>query len=238
MERALQRGLSSLGKERARITELMIRSRVATSLHLRQRRFAGVILAVFLLAGIGLSKTTPKHSSSRHLKSPCHSRKNAKLKKVAHGQRTIDDERSHEIQIALIHEHYLCGEPTGVWDQETRDALVRYQADNGWQTKVTPDSRALIKLGLGPDHKGLLNPDTAAIPSAHEPGLHQDTQPGGPAQPPPPPAKSQTSSVLPQPHFQPDGFGVMAPPVSRSGQISLVHPVLERSASAVTAGRR
>lgn len=99
---------------------------------------------------------------------------------MAHRQGTIDDQRTREIQAALIHEHYLDGEPTGVWNQETRDALVRYQAGNGWQTKVTPDSRALIKLGLGPDHKGLLNPDTAAIPSAHELGWHHETQTVGP----------------------------------------------------------
>jgi len=41
--------------------------------------------------------------------------------------------------------------------------MQKYQADQGWQSKVVPDSRALIKLGLGPDHAGLLNPDTAAI---------------------------------------------------------------------------
>ncbi len=28
--------------------------------------------------------------------------------------------------------------------------MVKYQTDNGWQSKITPDSRALIKLGLGP----------------------------------------------------------------------------------------
>lgn len=28
--------------------------------------------------------------------------------------------------------------------------MRRYQADHGWQTKLTPDSRAIIKLGLGP----------------------------------------------------------------------------------------
>lgn len=30
--------------------------------------------------------------------------------------------------------------------------MTRYQADHGWQTKITPDSRALIKLGLGPKY--------------------------------------------------------------------------------------
>ena len=37
--------------------------------------------------------------------------------------------------------------------------------DNGWQTKVVPDSRALIKLGLGPNYSAeLLNapPKTAS----------------------------------------------------------------------------
>jgi hypothetical protein len=28
--------------------------------------------------------------------------------------------------------------------------MGKLQADNGWQTKLVPDSRALIKLGLGP----------------------------------------------------------------------------------------
>jgi len=59
--------------------------------------------------------------------------------------------------------------------------MMRYQGANGWQTKVMPDSRALIKLGLGPDHKNLLNPDTAAVSSPHELGLTKDAIPGGSA---------------------------------------------------------
>ena len=69
--------------------------------------------------------------------------------------------------------------PPAAWDEATRDAMTRYQAANGWQTKLTPDSRALIKLGLGPDHKGLLNPETANIPAPHELGVDSGTQPGG-----------------------------------------------------------
>jgi hypothetical protein len=67
-----------------------------------------------------------------------------------HGQQAIDADRSRQIQTALIREHYLDGEPNGVWDDRSKQAMLKYQADNGWQTKVTPDSRALIKLGLGP----------------------------------------------------------------------------------------
>ena len=42
------------------------------------------------------------------------------------------------------------GEPTGHWDSSTQAAMQRYQSDHGWQTKLIPDSRAIIKLGLGP----------------------------------------------------------------------------------------
>ncbi len=55
----------------------------------------------------------------------------------------------------------MTGEPTGRWDASTEDALRRFQAANGWQNKTVPDSRALIKLGLGPSHDHLLNPESA-----------------------------------------------------------------------------
>jgi|ERR1035441_4400616 hypothetical protein len=121
------------------------------------------------------SSTSAKTSSSKSKK------KSAKA--TSHGQHTIDQERTLEIQQALVREHYLSGEPTGKWDQDTKDALLRIQAENGWQTKLTPDSRALIKLGLGPDKKGLLNPDTAVMSSPHELGTQHDTTPGGSSQP-------------------------------------------------------
>jgi hypothetical protein len=69
-----------------------------------------------------------------------------------HGQQKIDPARARQIQEALVREKYLEGEPSGVWDARTEQAMLRYQGDNGWQSKITPDSRALIKLGLGPDH--------------------------------------------------------------------------------------
>jgi hypothetical protein len=62
-----------------------------------------------------------------------------------------------EIQRALIREHYMAGEANGKWDAATTAAMQKYQADQGWQTKLTPDSRALKKLGLGPDYSGAIN---------------------------------------------------------------------------------
>ena len=78
------------------------------------------------------------------------------------GQKDIDDQRCRAIQEALVREKYLDGEPTGHWDDRSKAAMQKYQQDNGWQTKVVPDSRAIIKLGLGPSNEGLINPDTAA----------------------------------------------------------------------------
>jgi len=73
------------------------------------------------------------------------------------GQQVIKSERVTEIQQALIREHYLTGEPSGQWDATTKAAMQKYQATQGWQTKLMPDSRALKKLGLGPDYSNAIN---------------------------------------------------------------------------------
>ncbi len=67
--------------------------------------------------------------------------------------------------MALIKQGYLTGQPTGRWDEQTVAAMKKLQGDNGWQTKITPDSRALIKLGLGPQDDTTPR-TTAPAPSA------------------------------------------------------------------------
>ena len=58
--------------------------------------------------------------------------------------------------------------------------MQKYQADQGWQTKLMPDSRALKKLGLGPDYSNAINaknstfaapPPVSTIPAATGRGL-------------------------------------------------------------------
>ena len=134
------------------------------------------------------------------------SRKNSK-KKIARGQQKIDPERAQAIQEALIREHYMTGEPAGTWNQASEDAMRRYQADHGWQSKTVPDSRALISLGLGPSHDHLLNPESAMTtgpevshgPSVTSSSLSQSpvshgAEPGERATPSPAvPANSSTS---------------------------------------------
>lgn len=122
---------------------------------------------------------TVSAQTSRKLSAPAESRSTAKLDRVsAHstsrkgkksrksasgrrGQQKIDPARAREIQEALIRGHYLDGTASGIWDAQSQSAMQRYQADNGWQSKTVPDSRALIKMGLGPDHEHLLNPESA-----------------------------------------------------------------------------
>jgi Putative peptidoglycan binding domain len=106
-------------------------------------------------------KSTTTHSTASKSKSKKSKKSSKATAKHTHGQQKIDSQRTLQIQEALIREHYLDGKPTGVWNQETEQAMQRYQADNNWQSKTTPDARALIKLGLGPDHEHLLNPESA-----------------------------------------------------------------------------
>jgi hypothetical protein len=51
----------------------------------------------------------------------------------------------------------MTGEPNGQWDSATTAAMQKFQADQGWQTKLMPDSRAIKKLGLGPDYSNAIN---------------------------------------------------------------------------------
>ena len=106
-------------------------------------------------------------------------KKSARNRKPVHrGQQGIDNERARQIQEALIREKYLDGEPSGAWDQRTKTAMTKFQADNGWQSRVVPDARALIKLGLGPNHANLINPSIPGS-SAVLPDSARDMQPGG-----------------------------------------------------------
>ena len=110
------------------------------------------------------AKASKAKKTSMKSAAPCHTKHCSKLSRK--GQQRIDTARATEIQEALKKAGYLNGDTSGEWDANSQAAMVKYQAENGWQTKVTPDSRALIKLGLGPSHEGLINPETAMTASA------------------------------------------------------------------------
>jgi len=118
------------------------------------------------------------------------------------GQQKIDSERAQAIQEALIREHYLSGEATGTWNQASEEAMRRYQADQGWQSKTVPDSRALIKLGLGPSKDHLLNPESAMTTVPDRPQAQPMPTTSHTAAPTtdstPPPSSNQSDPSSPQ----------------------------------------
>lgn len=106
------------------------------------------------------------HAIARHTAASSHSGRAVRM--VEHtSYSTIGVDRATQIQRALIERGYLTGEPTGSWDAASVAAMQKMQGDNGWQTKLVPDSRALIKLGLGPGTE--LAPPAATAATAAQP---------------------------------------------------------------------
>lgn len=143
------------------------------------------------------SASATKSTSKTHTAS---AGKRSLRKKRLRGQQKIDSERAQAIQEALIREHYLSGEATGTWNQASEEAMRRYQADQGWQNKTVPDSRALIKLGLGPSKDHLLNPESAmtTAPDAPRAEPMPTTSHTAPPTTDPAPTPGQSDSSRPQ----------------------------------------
>ncbi len=109
---------------------------------------------LLLLAVPGFAAVHPKKHAQASVKvASTHHRRGFHLRARHEAKAPIEMpvERATQIQTALIKQGYLNGEPTGRWDDQTVSAMQKLQGDMGWQTKITPDSRALIKLGLGPN---------------------------------------------------------------------------------------
>jgi peptidoglycan hydrolase-like protein with peptidoglycan-binding domain len=115
-----------------------------------------VLLSSTLLLSAALPSSAYTHAR-RGPTSPKLFNKRSKSGQKPAAQRGIDDNRASQIQASLIKSGYLTGEASGHWDARTEAAMQKFQEDNGWQTKLIPDSRAIIKLGLGPAQ------DSAAI---------------------------------------------------------------------------
>jgi len=121
-------------------------------------------LAIVLSAAFVVSPALASRTHQASLGGRSHKiHRSAKKSHRLHGQQAIEPARVTAIQQALIREHYLSGEPNGDWDAATSAAMQKYQADQGWQTRLMPDSRALKKLGLGPDYSDAINAKSATF---------------------------------------------------------------------------
>ena len=97
------------------------------------------------------TRTTSHHrqslspSRSRHGRRKASARRQPSWTKVRLGSGRVE-----EIQSALAHAGYYQGEPTGTWDDRTREAMRHYQTANGFGATGLPDAKSIMKLGLGP----------------------------------------------------------------------------------------
>ncbi len=125
-------------------------------------QFSKIILSSALLLSVSLPCAALTHAR-RGPTSPKLFNKRSKSTVKPSAQRGIDDTRATQIQTSLIKSGYLSGQASGHWDAGTEAAMQKFQGDNGWQTKLVPDSRAIIKLGLGPTQdSNLVSPVSAA----------------------------------------------------------------------------
>lgn len=171
------------------------------------------ILPMLLLATYGLGQvntTEPGKSSTAKkrvapqaakVKSKSHLRKTSKRRKRPSGfkyrlaQLHLAPERVTEIQQALAQAGYLHEEPSGKWDDQTRGAMQRYQADNRFPTTGLPEAKSLMKLGLGPHPlPPALDPSVASragVDPSAKPSSSAPPQPRGKPGPPEPPDQEQ-----------------------------------------------
>jgi peptidoglycan hydrolase-like protein with peptidoglycan-binding domain len=120
--------------------------------------FLGGVCAAVLIAA---PQTTTKKSTVA--KKPAAKPAKGKSKAVAQGparQAQPSSDRYREIQTALAQKGYFKGEPTGVWDQGSIDAMRQFQEDQKLEPTGKLTSRSLISLGLGPNN----NVSSTAVP--------------------------------------------------------------------------
>ena len=101
----------------------------------------------------------------------------------------LQPERIEEIQQALIQAGYMNGTPTGQWDDPTRSAMRRFQAEHGFPATGLPEAKSLMKLGLGPH----------PLPPEVDPSITAQANPNAsksdpPASPPSPPSSPTAES--------------------------------------------
>jgi peptidoglycan hydrolase-like protein with peptidoglycan-binding domain len=103
------------------------------------------------------------HASTQQTKS-----KKKTTKRHSHrdiGQKVPTTDRIQEIQSALAREGYYKGDPSGKWDEDTQDAMRRFQEEHNMSGSGKLDALSLQKLGLGSDIAGVSAPRPPQPPS-------------------------------------------------------------------------
>jgi putative peptidoglycan binding protein len=127
------------------------------------KKLTAILAGVVCLGGaiVAAQQTTPKKATSsktatsRKGKRPTVSSRTSSKKGQTWRTRQAQPspERYKEIQGALAQKGYFKSEPTGVWNQDSSDALRHFQEDQKLEASGKIDSLSLIALGLGPKHE-------------------------------------------------------------------------------------
>src|SRR5208283_1631003 len=140
-------------------------------------------------AGTAPAKTASSASSKTVRTSSKHGAKGqvARVRRPSY-QTVPSPERYQQIQQSLADRGFYKGEVNGVWGPESQDAMKRFQESQNLPDDGKITAKALIGLGLGPNHgtTGATLPDTNQ-PSATQPGA---TIPSAPAAATPAPSAS------------------------------------------------
>jgi Putative peptidoglycan binding domain len=119
------------------------------------------------------STTAASAKSTKPVTSKAGASKSGKTRKAVNQapprQAQPSADRYREIQSALAEKGYLKVEPSGVWDQESTDAMRRFQEDQKMEATGKLTSKALISLGLGPKNEGQTVPTTQSSQQAPPP---------------------------------------------------------------------
>lgn len=133
-----------------------------------QLRFLYISVVVCVL-GAGLALPQTKSTTTSKKKSVTTARKGRSTKGKAapapahYRQSTPTPDRYKEIQQALVDKGYLKSAPSGVWDNDSQDAMKRFQADKNLPSTGKITAPSLIGLGLGPKNN---NSETPIAPDS------------------------------------------------------------------------
>jgi peptidoglycan hydrolase-like protein with peptidoglycan-binding domain len=101
------------------------------------------------------SNSSKKRASSTNRRTRTYSRSRSRgpkpvVARRSYGQQRPTSERFGEIQRALAAKGFYEGDPSGVWDAKSTEALRRFQAEQNLPATGKITSLSLIALGLGP----------------------------------------------------------------------------------------
>jgi peptidoglycan hydrolase-like protein with peptidoglycan-binding domain len=118
--------------------------------------------ALFLAAALCLSATAQTKSSSATAKASTGSKSHKSTKKTSRkkekGQMAPTAERITEIQQALAKDGSYSSAPSGKWDDNTVDAMKKFQTTHALNPSGKLDALTLEKLGLGSVTAGIAEP--------------------------------------------------------------------------------